>query len=76
MKVTHEYEVMTAEKRPQDPTLDGAGWSYETLEHGGEHPDTMPQAIRATDADGRSCLYVPVRVGNQVVDSKGFTFEP
>lgn len=48
-------------QRPQDPMLDGAGWTYETLEHGGEEPDTMPQAIRATDAAGRSCVYVPLR---------------
>ncbi len=32
------------------------------LERGGEHPDTMPQAIRGTDAEGRSCIHVPVKV--------------
>lgn len=39
-------------QRPQDPNLDGAGWSFRLTEHGGEFPDTMPQAIVATDADG------------------------
>ena len=26
-----------------------------------------------TDAEGRSCTYIPVRVDGRVVDSKGFT---
>lgn len=66
---------MTPEKRPQDDTMDGSGWKFETLEHGGEYPDLMPQAIRATDAEGRSCLYLPVSVDGRVVDSKGFVFD-
>jgi hypothetical protein len=45
---------MTPEKRPQDPLMDGCGLTFEALEHGGEYPDTMPQAIRMTDAQGRS----------------------
>jgi len=76
MKITHEYEVMTEEKRPQDPNLDGKGWTYINLEHGGEYPDTMPQAIRAVDSEGRSCIYLPVKENGKVVDSKGFYFEP
>jgi hypothetical protein len=35
----------------------------------------MPQAIRLTDAQGRSCIYVPIREDGEVVDSKGFTLE-
>jgi hypothetical protein len=27
---------------------------FETLEHRGEYPDTVPQAIHVTDAEGRS----------------------
>jgi hypothetical protein len=42
------------------------------MEHGGEYPDMMPQAIVATDAEGRSCVYVPVRVNGEVVDSISF----
>jgi hypothetical protein len=72
----HTYEIMTEEKRPQDPGLDGNGWSFETCEHGGEYPDTMPQAIIATDAQGRSCTYLPVMVKGKVVDSKGFELVP
>jgi hypothetical protein len=32
-------------KRPQDPHMDGTGLRFETMEHGGEYPDTMPQAL-------------------------------
>jgi hypothetical protein len=60
-------------KRPQDPDLDGTGLTFEPLEHGGEYPDTMPQAIRLTDARGRSAVYVPIKVRGKVVDSLGFT---
>jgi len=34
----------------------------------------MPQAIRLTDAEGRSCIYVPIREAGEVVDSKGYEF--
>jgi hypothetical protein len=76
MKIVHEFEEMTADKRPQDPQGDGSGLQLETLEHGGEYPDNMPQAIRVTDPQGRSCIYVPVRVDGKVVDSKYFSLEP
>jgi hypothetical protein len=29
---------------------------FETMEHGGKYPDTMPQAIKLVDAEGRSCI--------------------
>jgi hypothetical protein len=60
---------MSPEGRPQDPTGDGAGWTFQTLEHGGEFADDMPRAIRATDAECRSCIYVPLRENGRVVDS-------
>jgi hypothetical protein len=72
MKLTRRYEKMTPEKRPQDPSMDGTGLTFETLEHGGEYPDTMPQAIRLTDAEGRSCIYVPITQDGKAVDSEGF----
>ena len=75
-KIIHEFEEMTPEKRPQDPYGGGTGLVCSRPEHGGEHPDSMPQAIRVTDAEGRSCVYVPVTVDGKVVDSKGFTLEP
>ena len=56
--------------------MDGSGLRFETLEHGGEYPDMMPQAVGITDAEGRSCIYVPVTVNGRVVDSKRFTLEP
>jgi hypothetical protein len=43
MKLTHKFAEMTPEKRPQDPYMDGTGLRFETMEHGGEYPDTMPQ---------------------------------
>jgi hypothetical protein len=63
---------MTPEKRPQDPHGDGRGLTFEMLEHGGEYPATMPQAIRLTDAMGRSATYVAIAVRGKVVDSLGF----
>ena len=69
------YEIMTEEMRPQDDNQDLSGWSFVSAEHGGEYPDSMPQAIKATDAEGRSCWYIPVSVNGRVVDSKGFVFD-
>lgn len=55
--------------------MDGTGLRFETLEHGGEYPDLMPQAIRLIDAAGRSCIYHPVTVDGRVVDCKLFSLE-
>ena len=52
MTLTRAYEEMTPKKRPQDPHMDGTGLRFETMEHGGEYPDTMPQAIKLIDAEG------------------------
>jgi hypothetical protein len=49
--------------------MDGTGLRFETMEHGGEYPDTMPQAIKLVDAEGRSCIYVPITQDGKVVDS-------
>ena len=51
-----------AERRPQDRNLDGRDLTFETLEHGGAEPDTMPNAIRITDPQGRKAIYVFLRV--------------
>jgi hypothetical protein len=75
MKLTHKFAELTPEKRPQDLHLDGTGLQFETLEHGGEYPDTMPQAIKLIDADGRSCIYVPITQNGKVVDSLGHALE-
>jgi hypothetical protein len=50
MKLTHRFAEMTPDKRPQDPHMDRTGLRFETMEHGGEYPDTMPQAIKLTEA--------------------------
>ena len=36
----------------------------------------MPQQVRVTDAQGRSCIYAPVKVDGRVVQSKGFELVP
>jgi hypothetical protein len=59
---------MPPDKRPQDRSLDGAGMTFEALEHGGEYPDTMPQAIRVTDPLGRSAVYVVLKTDGKPVD--------
>jgi len=56
--------------------MNGTGLHFETMEHGGEYPDTMPQAIKVTDAEGRSCIYVPIMQDGKVVDSYGYSFDP
>ncbi|MHC2621516.1 hypothetical protein ACVIW2_003548 [Bradyrhizobium huanghuaihaiense] len=65
---------MPPEKRPQDPDMDGSdmrfeGYRVETKEHAGEFPDTMPQVIEVTDAEGRKAAYVPLSRDGKVVDS-------
>ena len=67
---------MTPEKRPQDPHLDGGGLRFETMDHGGEYPDTMPQAIKLIDAEGRSSIYAPITRHGKVVDSQGLMLDP
>jgi hypothetical protein len=71
-----ELPFMDPNERPQDPWLDGRdmrfeGYRVKTLEQGGEYPDTMPQAIEVTDAEGRKALYVPLSKDGKVVRSAG-----
>jgi hypothetical protein len=73
MRLIHKFALLAPEKRPQDPQLDGSGLRFETMDHGGEYPDTMPQAIKLTDAEGRSCIYVPITQNGRVVDGQGRT---
>ena len=75
MYKAHNFETMTQEKRPQDEGMDGSGLTFKTREHGGEYPDLMPQVILVTDANGRSCTYVPITENGKVVDSKGYVFD-
>ncbi len=76
MKLTHKFAEMTPDKCPQDPHMDGTGLRFETMEHGGEYPDTMPQAIKLIDAEGRSAIYVPIAQDGKVVESQGYVFDP
>jgi hypothetical protein len=76
VKLTHKFSEMTPEKRPQDPHMNGTGLRFETLDHGGGYPDTMPQAITLIDAEGCSCIYVPITQDGKVVDSQVCVFDP
>jgi hypothetical protein len=59
------------EERPQDPSMDGRGLKIlKTMEHGGEYPDMMANAIRIGDAQGRSAVYVALKIDGKVVDSE------
>jgi hypothetical protein len=75
MKLTRRFAETTLDKRPQDPHRDGTGLRFETMDHGGEYPDTMPQAIKLIDAEGRSAIYVPITQDGKVVDSQGFVLD-
>jgi hypothetical protein len=60
---------------PARPAPGRTSLRLETMEHGGEYPDTMPQAIKLIDAVGQSCVYVPITQDSKVVDSQGFMLE-
>src|SRR5215472_16119585 len=64
---SQQFDELTPEMRPQDIHGDGRDWSFETSEHGGDEPDNMPQAIQATDAEGRWAVYVPLTIGGKIV---------
>jgi len=55
--------------------MDGSGLRFGTMDHGGEYSDTMPQAIKLTDSEGRSCIYVPMMQDGKVADSQGYTVD-
>jgi hypothetical protein len=76
VKFISTFTLMAPDKRPQDPRMDGTGLRFETMDHGGEYPDAMPQAIKLTDAEGRSCIYLPVTQNGKVVDSLGYPLDP
>jgi hypothetical protein len=67
MSTTQRFRELTETMRPQDPHGDGTGLRFETEEHGGDYPDNMPQVITVTDAQGRWAVYVPLRVGGNIV---------
>jgi hypothetical protein len=57
IKLIVEYEQIAPEKLPLDPSLTGEGWTFEPEEH---DEITFPNAIKATDAEGRSYTYLAV----------------
>lgn len=76
---TREREVadpdgmpLISDERPQDPHMTGAGLKFSVLSWGAEYDDDMPEEIRMTDREGRSCVYEPIHVNGRAVNSKGF----
>jgi hypothetical protein len=61
------FDELKPSMRPQDIHGDGKDWIFETSEHGGDEPDTMPQAIKATDGLGRWAIYVPLSRNGKIV---------
>jgi hypothetical protein len=51
VKLTRKFAELTPDKRPQD------GLRFETMEHGGKYPDTMPQAIKLTRPIRESAVF-------------------
>jgi hypothetical protein len=73
MKAVIDYEHFAQEKRLEDVGQTAEGWKFETLEH-----DEMnfPPVIRATDAEGRSCLYVAYGPDGSAIDIKNVEIKP
>ena len=67
MKAVIDYEPFPREKRLEHRQSDCEGMKFETLEH-----DEMnfPPVIRATDGEGRSCLYIAFRPEGGAIDIK------
>ena len=66
--ITNASTDLTPEMRPQDTYGDGRDWTFKPSEHGGDEPDNMPQAIKASDAVERWASYVPLtRAGKKMV---------
>jgi hypothetical protein len=62
------FDELTPEMRPQDTFGDGRDWKFETLEHGGDEPDNMPQANPGHPMPpGRWATYVPLTLGGKIV---------
>jgi hypothetical protein len=47
-KLIHCYEPLLERCRSQDPSGDGAGLTFETIDRG-EYPDMMPRAVRIVE---------------------------
>src|SRR4051794_29036052 len=59
-EAAEEYD--DASERPHDEDGQGTSLRFEPESHGGDYPDKMPQAIRVTDPERRSCLYRPISI--------------
>lgn len=58
-----KFTPLAIEERPHDTTGLAKGWSFKTLEHDAH---TFPHAIQATDPQGRSATYVPLKIRGRI----------
>lgn len=74
----HNYEPYAPGELPQDDSMDGSGWTFETLEHGGPNTDEIafPEAILARDDQGREHIYMACFVDGAPVRSINYNFNP
>jgi len=73
----HFYGASVASSQPHlwDNCLPAPACASRRWITAGKYPDMMPQAIKLTDAEGRSCIYVPITQNGKVVDSQGFVLD-
>jgi hypothetical protein len=69
--VSHHFETLTHDKKPQDQDMEGSGLKFEPLEH---DEMTMPHVIKVTDTKGRWALYEISSDGGVPVLSHGYDY--
>jgi hypothetical protein len=67
MRDRHQRPPKPPKLRPQAPPHDERGLRFEALESDGKRTDGMPPAIRVTDAQGRTLVYVPIKLRGKVL---------
>src|SRR5690348_11256345 len=71
--VSHHFDALRPEMKPQDEDLRGTALKFEPREH---DEMQMPEAIKVTDKEGRWAMYEIVRDGTTPVLSHGFEVGP
>ena len=70
--VSHHFETLTPDNKPQDEDMAGRGLTFEPLEH---DEMTMPHVIKVTDKNGRWATYEISSDGGVPVRSKGYDYD-
>jgi hypothetical protein len=69
--VSHHFEMLTHDKKPQDQDMKGGDLTFEPLDH---DQMTMPGAIKVTDKEGRWAIYEISSAGGVPVLSHGYDY--